>query len=115
MTRRSTRSIGTTDLADLLERLPYPPDKVGDLARLHTLSLAPRPPAPLLGYALGAHGMATLHVGAEDKVAFEGLRTRLREELGFPVTQPGAFAAMVRFVGRRERSFVGACGRMCAV
>lgn len=71
------------------------PRQLDQLARYHRLARTPSPPAPLKSYALGAVRMTTLHVAVDDKAVFEAFRADLRVLLGFPVSQPGAFAVLV--------------------
>lgn len=74
--------------------------------RIRALALSATAPPSLRTYALGAATpMTLLRVASEDKVAFEALRADVRVRTRFPVTQPGMFAALVRFAAAHREAF----------
>lgn len=71
---------------------------------LRARSLLPGAPASLRTFSVGAaQPMSVVRAASVDKLEFEALRALLRERCGFPLTQPGAFGALVR-LGRRRRA-----------
>ena len=76
-------------------------------ARLRGQAFRPEPPATLQSYALGP-GVPTalLRSTADDKLRFEDLRTLLRQELRYPVTQLGMFALLMRLAEARRDELV---------
>lgn len=69
--------------------------------RMRRSVFSARPPSALRSYSLGTvTPMTLLRVAAEEKVRFERFRTALRDATGYPITQPGAFAVVVRTAER---------------
>ncbi|HLE95992.1 MAG TPA: hypothetical protein VI997_01370 [Candidatus Thermoplasmatota archaeon] len=69
--------------------------------RMRHASFSARPPSALRSYAVGTvTPMTLLRVAVEEKQRFERFRTRLRDTTAFPITQPGAFAVLVRTAER---------------
>ena len=114
-TNRTKSPRNTADPTALLERMDRaieshpghrPADPIESLLRQHRLSRLPHPPEALTSYALGAQRTSMIHVTSEDKARFEALRSELRSALAFPVTQLGAFAALVTLAERDREAFV---------